>query len=303
MEVENEKNNLFVLKRTPPETHEKRVEKFYSTGLKKRSLDHCMIEKIDRGFLSFGYWEKGTKSYLEAATNLLHFFVDNGKINKMNRILNVACGYGTETFFFYDRFTPELIEGIEITRIHVDVANQKAKELGLADKIKFKYGDACELNYPAESFSCILSIEGPAHFNPRENFFHSVRRVLEKKGELLITDIILGKRFNRGKKLQLLILEITSKIWVYPKVNWVDEQGYKNLLKKAGLKLITYRSIGHKVFHGFAKNCFRIRTLKTRSAHRGFINTLGLNIISFMLGYVYKKGLIDYIFVKAQKAC
>lgn len=301
MEFQNQKRNLFVLKRSGLEIHEKKVEKFYSTGLKKRSLDHRKIEEIDRGFLSFGYWEKRTKSYLEAAINLLNFFIENCKTNKMKRVLNVACGYGTETFVFYDRFTPELIEGIEITRIHVDIANNKAKELGLSDKIKFKHGDACELNYPAESFSCILGIEGPAHFNPRENFFYAARRVLERKGELLITDIILGKKFNRKKKLQILLIKIVAQAWVYPEVNWVDEQGYKDRLKKTGLKLITLRNIGSKVFPGFAKNCFKIRTIKTRSAHRGLIYTMGLNIISLMLGYLYKKGLIDYIFVKAQK--
>ncbi|MCI0470639.1 MAG: methyltransferase domain-containing protein [Candidatus Aminicenantes bacterium] len=282
-------------------THEKRVENFYSTGVDRKKIDPGKIDKIDRGFLSFGYWEKSTKSYLEAATNLIDFFIESSRIKKVDRILNVACGYGAETFVFYDRFAPESIEGIEITQLHVDIANRKAKELGLADKIHFKYGDACDLNYPVESFSCIFGIEGPAHFNPREKFFQAAYKVLRRKGELSITDIILGKKFNRDRKLQVLSLGLLAKLWVYPAANWVDEAGYKEKLKKIGWRSIELKSIGSKVFPGFAGNCFKLKTIRTRSAHRGLIATIGLNIISFMLSYFYKKGLIDYIFVKAQK--
>lgn len=288
-------------KRIAPGTHEKKVENFYSTGINRARLDHEKIDKIDRGFLSFGYWDKETTSYLEAATNLVNFVIKNSNLKKKKRILNVACGYGTETFSFYDRFAPELIEGIEITKIHVDIANTKARELGLSEKIKFRYGDACEPGYPDESFSCILGIEGPAHFNSREKFFETAFRVLENEGELLMTDIILGKEFNNGEKLQILILKCVAKLWVYPKVNWVDEEAYKSQLEKAGLKLNRFKKIGDRVFPGFAGNCFKIKTIKTRSAHRGFLSIIGLNIISFLLKYVYKKGLIEYIFVRAQK--
>jgi ubiquinone/menaquinone biosynthesis C-methylase UbiE len=288
-------------KKIAPENHEKKVESFYSTGINPERLNLKKIEKIDRGFLSFGYWEKETKSYLEAATNLVRFIIKKDKTKKSGKILNVACGYGAETFIFYDHFKPKLIEGIEITKIHVTIANNKADELGLSDKISFKYGDACKLNYPAESFSYILGIEGPAHFNPREKFFTAALQVLEKKGELLITDIILGKKFDRSNKLRMLILKCVAKLWVYPKANWVDEQGYKKQLEKAGLKLISLETMGNKVFPGFADNCFKLKTIITRSAHRGLFSIIGLNIISFLLSYVYKKGLIEYIFVRAQK--
>ena len=304
MEYQTYENNASILRNRSipvPGTHEKKVENFYSTGINRERLDHEKIDSIDRGFLSFGYWDKGTKSYLEAATNLVNFVIKNSKLKKKDRILNVACGYGTETFVFYDRFAPELIEGIEITKIHVDIANEKARKMGLADKIRFRYGDACEPGYPDESFSCILGIEGPAHFNSREKFFEEAFRVLETGGELLMTDIILGRKFNKGEKLQVLILKCVAKLWVYPKVNWVDEEGYKIQLEKAGLRVDCLEKIGDRVIPGFAGNCFNIKTIKTRSAHRGFLSIIGLNIISFMLSYIYKKGLIEYIFVKAQK--
>ena len=124
---------------------------------------------------------------------------------------------------------------------------------------------------------------------------------MENEGELLMTDIILGEEFNKGETLWGLVLKCVAKLWVYPKVNWLDEEGYKSQLDKAGLKLSCLEKIGDRVFPGFAGNCFKIKTIKTRTGHRGFFAVIGLNIISFMLKYVYKKGLIEYIFVKARK--
>ena len=41
-------------------SHEERVERFYSTGSKRRKCDYRTRKQYDEGFLSFGYWEKFT---------------------------------------------------------------------------------------------------------------------------------------------------------------------------------------------------------------------------------------------------
>jgi len=280
-------------------THEKAVEYFYSTGLKK--IKYNISKQLFKGFLSFGYWNKNTKTYLEAAKNLLEFFIKNSKIIKADRILNVACGYGNETFSYFEEFNPKLIEGIDITKAHIIYANNKAKTLSLDNKIIFYHGNACILNFVDNSFSHIMGIEGPAHFNSREIFFKSASRVLKEKGELLLTDIILGKKFNIRNIIHRIIMKFLSKKWVVPIINWVDEYKYKEQLKKAGLNIIFFKKIGDKVFPGYANNSFSLKTLKIRILERGFIPAIGLTIISYALGFVYKKGLIEYIYFKAQK--
>jgi SAM-dependent methyltransferase len=281
--------------------HEKKVEKFYSTGSKKRKCDYVNLKQYDKGFLSFGYWNHGSERYLTATQRLLDYFIENCDIKKTDHILNVACGYGAETFSFFEKLQPHSIDGLDITKVHVDYANNKAKALSLSDKIRFHHGNACVLDFKNNSFSHVFSIEGSAHFNTREKFLHAASRVLEPNGELLVTDIILGDNYRKRNWFVYYLLKITASNWVVPKENWVNEDGYRNLLGDAGFELSFFKKIGNKVFRGYARNGFSSHTIKTRISQRGFLATLVLTIISAFLGYLYNKGYIEYIYYKARK--
>ena len=283
-------------------TQEKKVGRFYSTGLiriKDMQKYSKSIQK-EKGFLSFGYWNKCTKTYLDAATNLLQYFIENSDIKNATRILNVACGNGTEAFSYFYEFRPKAIDVVDITKLHVDYANHMAQKLKLDKEIKFYQCDACALNFPENAFSHIIGIEGPVHFNTRDKFFNSAKKILKKEGELLLTDIIIGEKFNKRNIFQEAIVELIRKKWVVPEANQVDEMMYKNQLKGAGFKVIFFKKIGKNVFPGYAKNSCSIKTIVNRILQRGFMATIGLTIISYALGYLYKKGLLEYIYVKAQ---
>jgi ubiquinone/menaquinone biosynthesis C-methylase UbiE len=283
-------------------THEKKVEDFYSTGLNRDDYKYDISkENLNGKFLSFGYWETGNETYLEAARKLLNFFIENSEVKKAERILNVCCGYGTETFAYYEKFKPKLIEGIDITKVEVDYANDKAKALGVDKNIVFHHGDACVLNFPENSFSYVFGIEGPANFNTRENFFNAAGKVLKKGGELILTDIILGEKFKKEKKAHNLFVGFASKGWVVPRANWVDEETYKKQIENAGMKVVLFKKIGDKVFPGYAGYCSRTKTMKSVKEERGTLAAAGFTLISMALGYLYKKGWIEYIYVKAKK--
>ncbi len=185
--------------------------------------------------------------------------------------------------------------------MHINYANDKAKMLNLEKKINFFQCDVCALNFNDNSFSHVLGIEGPAHFDSREKFFEVARKVLKEKGELLLADIILGKKFKINNLFHRIVMKLITKWWVVPKCNWVDEDSYRNQIKKAGLNIIFFKRLGDKVFPGYAKNSFSLKTLKIRFSERGFFPAIGLTIISFVLGFFYKLGLIEYIYFKAQK--
>jgi ubiquinone/menaquinone biosynthesis C-methylase UbiE len=281
--------------------HEKKVEKFYSTGSKRRKPDYFKIKQFDDGFLSFGYWKSGRESYLKATRRLLDFVIKNSGVKKPKKILNVACGYGTETFAYYNVFKPKMICGVDITKVHMDYANNRAKAMGVDRSIVFKHGDACRLDFPVESFSHVIGVEGPAHFNTREKFFRAANKVLEKKGELLLTDIILGPKFSRRKLFHRAVVRFVAKYWVCPRANWTKENEYIAQLKKAGFDIKFFKKIGKKVFPGYARNGFTWRTFRIRLSQRGFFATFGLTFISYMLGFLYKRGYMEYVYVKAQK--
>jgi ubiquinone/menaquinone biosynthesis C-methylase UbiE len=282
-------------------THELRVENFYSTGRLISTNDFDTLDQKTLEFLSFGYWHKDTKTYHDAADNLLNFVIAESGIKNAKTILNVACGYGAETFRYFKSFNPEKIVGLDITQKHVDYANDKARQLNQSEQIQFQHGNACDLQFPEQSFTQILGIEGPAHFKTREEFFKSAQKVLTKDGEIVLTDIILGAKYQPKKWSHRLLMKFICKKWVVPIENQVGEEGYNDQLRNAGLTPVFLQKIGDKVFPGYGRNAFSLKTFKMRLGLRGFIPTLGLTIISWMLGYLYKKGIIEYIYVKAKK--
>ena len=198
--------------------HERRVERVYTRGsrVNLKLSNPATLELHNGGYLSFGYWESPSDTYPDAARRLLDYFIDQGGIETAERVLNVACGFGTETFAFAERFTPQEIIGIDIARIHTDVASAIAARRGIGGRVRFVHGDAVSLEFPAESFSHILGIEGPAHFRTRERFFGSAHRVLKAGGELILTDVILGPGFPRRTVLQRLILSAARRAWMAP---------------------------------------------------------------------------------------
>ncbi|MDD5181901.1 MAG: class I SAM-dependent methyltransferase [Candidatus Nanoarchaeia archaeon] len=282
--------------------HEEKVEKFYTTGSKVNLADFDSTElRIDNeGFLSFGYWENKTDRYLDATKRLLKFVIENSEVKDADRILNVACGFGPESFAYFEHFKPNELIGIDIAKVHTDYANLKAKQLGVADKVKFVHGDAVALDFPDRSFSHILGIEGPAHFNTREKFFKSAGRVLKQGGELLLTDVILGEKFKAWNPLHQTVLRVGAKGWVVPMANGVKEAAYKKQLEDAGFEIVFLKKIGDKVFPGYSRS-FDSEVIQKHTKCMGFMTSMGFTFIGKLLGWLYKKGFIEYVYVKARK--
>lgn len=275
-------------------SHEDGVEKFYSHGseIRKNEAD---------GFLSFGYWNENTYEYHDSAENLVRFFLNESKTVNPEIILNVACGYGAESFRFFDSLKPQKMHCVDITKAHIDFANKKAKEMKLNDKLIFEKKDACKTGFPNETFSHILGIEGPAHFKTRMDFFKEAYRLLKNKGELLLTDITFDKVESNKNVVLKKITSFASKKWHMPKENWVDAKEYCDQLQKAGFKVVKFLKIGDRVFPHFAKCNMRLKSIKKAIKTRGLPIGIGLTIISWLLGYGYKNNVIDYVFVKAVK--
>ncbi|HNX58172.1 MAG TPA: methyltransferase domain-containing protein [Spirochaetota bacterium] len=280
------------LKLKPAITHEQKVSRFYTSGTKKRSHEAG-------GFLSFGYWDDKVEDYYSAAKRLLKYVLDNSGISNPSIILNVACGYGAETIGIFKRFKPSKIFAIDITKAHIDAANNMMQIYPY--DISFQVKNACRTGFPESYFSHVIGIEGPAHFNTREMFIKEAYRVLKPGGCLILTDIIAQKNIYRLSPIKLQLARLCSKRWHMPYVNWIDEDGYRRLLEKAGFIVEKINIIGDKVYPGFSRNNLRFRSIINAITTRGFFTGIGLTIISWMLGFLYRKHMVDYIFLRAKK--
>jgi len=275
-------------------SHEEKVARFYSCGTETRAYEAD-------GFLSFGYWYDDTRNYQEASRNLLEYFINTSNIKKPENILNVACGYGSETFRMLECLNPEKIYSIDITDSHIEFAQKRAEELGCSDRVIFKKMDACKIEFPSEKFSHILGIEGPAHFNTRADFFKESYRVLKKGGMLILTDILVNAPSFKHSRIKLVIARLCSKHWHQPLENWADAEQYRAQLEAAGFKVEILNIIGSNVYPGFSSYNMKFRSICNAIKIRGIFAGLGLTFISWLLGYVHAKKMADYVYVKAVK--
>jgi ubiquinone/menaquinone biosynthesis C-methylase UbiE len=275
-------------------THENKVEKFYSHGSDIRGLQ-------EGGYLSFGYWTKGVENYHQAVETLINHILQLEKPLNNGQLLNVACGYGSETVKIFETIKPDKIFAIDITDSHIEFAKKQINFLNLSEKIQFEKMDACKLNYSAEMFDYVIGIEGPAHFNTREVFLQKAHEVLKHNGILLLSDIIVDNTVTNKNLLNRMIGRFCAKHWYMPKENWMSVNELIILLREIGFKIDFANSIGKYVYPGFSKYNLKWISIKNAIRTRGLKIGLELTFISWLLGYVYRRRMIEYVFLRAIK--
>jgi arsenite methyltransferase len=71
------------------------------------------------------------------------------------RVLDVASGLGTSAIFLARRFGCEVL-GVDYAAASVREATERAREVGLADRVRFERGDAERLPVPDASFDAVV---------------------------------------------------------------------------------------------------------------------------------------------------
>jgi len=275
-------------------THENKVERFYTHGTKLRSVQ-------ENGFLSFGYWDENTADYKLAVKNLLGLVLQKEEPLNGGLVLNVACGYGAETFSIYEKLKPDRIIAVDITEAHINCAKSEAERKRLSEKIYFEKMDACSLPYEDGTFNYIIGIEGPAHFNTREKFLRRGFDLLATGGILLMSDIIVDSVASRKNWFYRRLSRFCSKHWFMPENNWMSIDELECLLNDIGYRNIVLQSIGGNVYPGFAKFNTRWTSVINAVKIRGLRIGIALTFISWLLGFTYRIGLTDYVLIKAVK--
>ncbi len=281
--------------------HEEAVDRFYASGIKR---DWPFVETLEdrfEGYLNFGYWGAGARNYLQAAKALIHLVVAESAIREPRRILNVCCGYGSETFQYYRALHPRSIVGVDITDVNIYYARKRAAALGLEPAVQFLRADAVALPFPDASFSAVIGIEGMTNMRTRERFLGEAFRLLEPGGTLALADVVLGSRYERAGRLAARLIRFAARQWHVPRENWVDRETYRDQLERSGFKVVKIRPMGASVFPGYARDRLSFATFHASVTGRGVGTAVGLTIISVLLGWLSKHDWIDYLLVTARR--
>ena len=270
--------------------HERKVENLYSGGVENFANWH-------NGYLNFGLWENGNKDYITAAENLVQRMGNILGLNETSKLLDVAPGMGTQDVYLLKNFAPQSIDGLDVTWKHIEHGRRRAREADAEDRVRFHHGTAIELPFPNASFTHVLSIEGPEHFDTREKFLHEAHRVLQPGGVIAMADFIVK---NPPRNLiEKLVAEAARKLWQVPRANVYSADVYRQKMATAGFEEIEIEETGASVIPGYYFEQMRPETIKAISKIRGFaLARLGL-LLDVAVYRGFTMGLLEYVLVRA----
>jgi MPBQ/MSBQ methyltransferase len=172
----------------PPTTGdslESRINKRYDSGMYGELIDEYFGYS---GFHNFGYWGPHTRNQREASENLVDRLLDLMP-HKTGTILDVACGMGASTRHLLRHYKPGQVTGINISDKQLATCRRNAPDC------RFINMNATDLKFADASFENILCVEAAFHFDTRERFLEEAYRVLEPRGYLALSDILLRPSF------------------------------------------------------------------------------------------------------------
>ena len=272
--------------------HERKVENLYAPGVENYADFH-------HGYLNFGLWENGNIDYLKAAENLVHRMGTLAGLNQTSKLLDVGTGMGTQDIYFLQNFSPLFIEGLDVTWKHIQHCRRRAREAGVEDRLRFHHGSAVEIPFPDNSFTHLISIEAPEHFDSREKFLREALRVLQPGGVIAMADFI-PKRMPRNA-LERFVGESARRLWKVPRENVYTADVYSEKMRVIGFREVELQQVGAAVIPGYYFEQRRPETIREVTKIRGFVaGRLGA-VIDVAVYQAFKLGVLEYVLVRAEK--
>ncbi len=273
--------------------HERKVENLYSGGVENFADWH-------NGYLNFGLWENGITDYIKAAENLVHRMGTILGLTETSKLLDVAPGMGTQDIYLLKNFAPISIDGLDVTWKHIEHGRRRSREADAEDRVRFHHGTAVELPFPDGSFTHVLSIEGPEHFDTREKFLHEARRVLQPGGVIAMADFIMKKAPRN--LVEKLVAEAARKLWQVPRANVYPAEVYRQKMQEAGFEKVEIQEMGASVIPGYYFEQMRPETIRAISKIRGFaLARLGL-LLDIAVYRGFTMGLLEYVLVRGVRS-
>lgn len=149
-----------------------------------------------------GFWRNG-ESPAEAQMNLTTELARRAAIPRGATVLDVGCGLGGSAFWLARELDCSVV-GITISPMQKRIAEKRAQLLGLSKRVQFRVMDANELDFAAESFDAIWTIECSEHLADKATFIKKCARLLRHRGAFGLCAWLAAEPASRFANSQLL---------------------------------------------------------------------------------------------------
>ncbi|MED7951638.1 methyltransferase domain-containing protein [Streptomyces sp. BE20] len=195
------------------------------------------------GNIHVGYWDSPADGRsLDQATDRLTDLVA-GRLGAApgRSLLDVGCGTGRPALRIA-RATGGQVSGISVSAEDIALARTRADAAGLADRVDFRYADACALPFESASFDGAWAVESMMHIPDRTAALTEIARTLRPGSTLVVTDVLLRSPVT-GEAAETV--RRTCRAFGSPALPEPAE--LRTALDRAGLEVLEFQDIGEHV--------------------------------------------------------
>lgn len=131
--------------------------------------------------------EQGPQDVFEACADLDRRLADEGRFKPGDKVLDLGCGIGGPALNIAAH-SGASVTGINITPFQIEIAQARAKEQGLDDRVRFVEGDFMNMPFEDNWFDAAYALEAACHAPDMEALFREVARVVKPGGLFLGQD-------------------------------------------------------------------------------------------------------------------
>ena len=174
-----------------------------------------------------------------------------------SKVLDVGCGLGGSAFVMAREFDLN-VDGIDLSKNMLALANAKLAQHGLQDRVKLEWGDCLELERP-DCYDAIYSRDVFLHIHDKSRLFSVLYQSLRSGGQLLFTDYCCG-----------------PKPWSADFTHYIEDRGYclhtldeyAALISKAGFEQVVYEDLTGRFIEILESDLETIAGMDIESASR-----------------------------------
>lgn len=190
------------------------------------------------GNFHVGYWPEGLNDSIHhAQERLTELVLSRLNVSANQKVLDVGCGVGWPAIRLA-RSTGALVTGINVSRGQLEIAQKRAQEEGLADRVKFEYANAMTLPYADQSFDAAMAYESMFHMPDRNKVLSEIFRVLRPGGRLVVADFIsTSKTSEEERRMQYAMYKVNSYLFL---------NEYPEFFQRAGFEVVECKDISRE---------------------------------------------------------
>jgi len=249
----------------------------------------------------FGYYPLDGKviSERKAQENMVELLIKKLQPQKNDKILDAGSGRGVVACLIAQKF-PLTVTGIDIVPFEIQKAKNRAKKLGISDRVNFLLTDYSNTDFPDSAFDSVFTMESLVHSLDINQTLNEFRRILKPGGRLVCFEYSVSptENFDERSKKMIDMIADGSAMFSLRKMGHGQMENY---LAQNGFGNIQHEDISKNVlpsmerFSRYATGPYQL--LRLLSLEKKFINTTaGVEFYNLT-----KKGLVQYNIYTAVK--